>query len=131
MFDRLPPTRARALAPLLLLPLLAVPAPAEAGWSEALRDRLVAAGQDLIAGAEKAIVVGGVLIYRHRHTIAGATLGCAAGSLAGTASTLGAAPATGGASLSAVAPVAALGCGLGAAAGAALGYPLDRVYDAP
>jgi hypothetical protein len=76
-------------------------------------------------------VIGGVLLYRHRHAVAGATLGCVAGSLAATTTTLGAGLATGGAALTTTAPAAALGCGLGALGGAALGQPLDDVYGEP
>ena len=126
-----PPAAALAL----LLAATATPAEAAPGaWSEELRrawGAAEAATRTLAAEAEKAIVVGGVLLYRHRHAIAGAALGCAAGSLVGATSAVGAAPATGGASLSAAAPAAALGCGVGAVAGASLGRPLDQDSAAP
>ena len=38
------------------------------------------ARQAFLDKAEQAIVVGGVLLYRHRHAVAGAALGCVAGS---------------------------------------------------
>jgi hypothetical protein len=106
---------------------------AEAAWSDLLQDGLDAARaaeQTLRWQAEQAILAGGVLLYRHRHAVAGAALGCMAGSAAATTATVGAGLATGGAALAGTAPALALGCGLGALAGAAAGQPLDQVYDA-
>ena len=76
-------------------------------------------------------MVGGVLLYRHRHAVAGAALGCVAGSMVATTTTLGAGLATGGAALTTTAPAAALGCGLGALGGVAIGQRLDNVYEEP
>ena len=107
---------------------------AEAAGSDVLRDGMAAAEtaqQSFLEQAEQAIVVGGVLLYRHRHAVAGAALGCVAGSVAATTTALGAGLATGGAALAGTAPAAALGCGLGALGGAALGHPLDNVYEEP
>jgi len=110
----------------------AVPQPAAAGWVDDLR-----AGVDALAAqrgwrekTETAIVLGGVLLYRHRHAIAGATIGCAMGSVAAATAAASAGLVTGGASLSAAGPAAALGCGLGALSGARVGSDLDNVYDA-
>jgi hypothetical protein len=114
------------------LTVAAAPGRADAAWSEVLRDGMDAAQEverTLREQAEQAIVMGGVLLYRHRHTVAGAVLGCVAGSLVATTTTLGAGLVTGGASLMATAPGAALGCGLGAVGGAVIGAPLDSVYD--
>jgi hypothetical protein len=115
--------------------VLALPAGrAEAAWSDVLQDGVAAAQaaqQRLFEQAERAIVVGGILLYRHRHAVAGAAIGCVAGSVAATTTALGAGLATGGAALAGTGPAAALGCGLGALAGAALGHPLDNVYDEP
>jgi hypothetical protein len=115
--------------------VLALPAGrAEAAWSDVLQDGVAAAQaaqQRLFERAERAIVVGGILLYRHRHAVAGAAIGCVAGSVAATTTALGAGLATGGAALAGTGPAAALGCGLGALAGAALGHPLDNVYDEP
>jgi hypothetical protein len=111
---------------------LAAPERAEAGWSDVLQEGLSAAlstQQALRAETEKAIVIGGVLLYRHRHAVAGAALGCVIGSMAGATTAAGAGLATAGGALAAVAPAAALGCGLGALSGAAVGQPLDNVYD--
>jgi hypothetical protein len=94
-------------------------------------DAARAAQHTLREKAEQAIIAGGVLLCRHRHAVAGAALGCVAGSVAATTTTLGAGLATGGASLTTTAPAAALGCGLGALGGAALGQQLDNVYDVP
>ena len=111
---------------------LAPPERAEAAWSDALQEGLSAmrsTQQALREETQKAIVLGGVLMYRHRHAVAGATLGCVIGSMAGATTAAGAGLATGGAALAGVAPAAALGCGLGALSGAAIGQPLDNVYD--
>jgi hypothetical protein len=114
---------------------LALPAGrAEAAWSDVLQDRMAAAQaaqQSFLERAEQAIVVGGVLLYRHRHAVAGAAIGCVAGSVAATTTAIGAGFATGGAALAGTGPAAALGCGLGALGGAALGHPLDNVYEEP
>jgi hypothetical protein len=114
------------------LSLAAAPARAEPAWADVLRDGLEAGGsvqQQLLEKAEQAIVVGGVLLYRHRHAVAGAALGCVAGSMVATTTTLGAGLATGGTALTTAAPAAALGCGLGALGGAAMGQRLDNVYE--
>ena len=130
-------TPALCLRACLLVAALAaatLPGRADAGWSDVLRDGMAAARatkQTLREKAEQAIVLGGVLVYRHRHAVAGAALGCVAGSVAATTTTLGAALASGGASLTTTAPAAALGCGLGALGGAAIGQRLDSIYDAP
>jgi hypothetical protein len=116
------------------LSIAAAPARADVAWSDIVREGVDAAGaaqQTLREKAEQAIIAGGVLLYRHRHAVAGAALGCVAGSVAATTTTLGAGLATGGASLTTTAPAAALGCGLGALGGAALGQQLDNVYDLP
>ncbi len=107
---------------------------AEAAWSTTLQDGLRAARiteQKLLDEARRAIVIGGVVLYRHRHAVAGAAMGCVAGSMAATTLSLGAGLATGGAALAGTAPAAALGCGLGAVAGGVLGQPLDDVYVEP
>jgi Tfp pilus assembly protein PilV len=138
----------RACLLVAALAAAALPGRADAGWSDVLRDGMAAARateqtlrhgmeaarateQTLREKAEQAIVLGGVLVYRHRHAVAGAALGCVAGSVAATTTTLGAALASGGASLTTTAPAAALGCGLGALGGAAIGQRLDSIYDAP
>jgi hypothetical protein len=117
-----------------VLSLAAAPVRAEPAWTDALQDGWDAARvaqQTLQAKAEQAIVVGGVLLYRHRHAVAGAALGCVAGSMIATTTTLSAGLATGGASLTTTAPAAALGCGLGALGGVAIGQRLDNVYEEP
>ena len=124
----------RACLLVAVLSLAAAPGQADAAWPEVVQDGLDAARaaqQTLREKAEQAIVLGGVLLYRHRHAVAGAALGCVAGSVAATTTTLGAGLATGGASLTTTAPAAALGCGLGALGGAAIGQRLDDVYDVP
>jgi hypothetical protein len=114
---------------------LALPAGrAEAASPDVLRESMTAAQaaqQRFLEQAERAIVVGGVLLYRHRHAVAGAAIGCVVGSVAATSTAIGAGLATGGAALAGAGPAAALGCGLGALGGAALGHPLDDVYEEP
>ena len=75
---------------------------------------------------EPTILVGGVVIERTRHMIAGGVLGCAVGAGAALTVAGGAAILTGGAAAIAMPTAASIGCGLGAPIGAAFGYPLDR-----
>ncbi len=113
---------------------VASPGRAEAAWQESLQHGVSAARaaeQDFLEQARRAIVIGGVVLYRHRHAVAGAAMGCVAGSMAATTLALGAGIASGGAALAGTAPAAALGCGLGALGGASLGQPLDNVYVEP
>jgi len=124
----------RACLLAVALSVAAAPGRADAASSDVVQegwDAARAAQQTLREKTEQAIIAGGVLLYRHRHAVAGAALGCVAGSVAATTTTFGAGLATGGASLTTAAPAAALGCGLGALGGAALGQRLDNVYDVP
>lgn len=91
-------------------------------WRGWLSDRT----DGLRDGAERAIILGGALLYQNRHMVAGASLGCLAGGAMGATGAVAAGAATGGAALPATGPAAALGCALGAAAGGALGRPLDQ-----
>ncbi|MBP2296509.1 hypothetical protein [Azospirillum rugosum] len=122
------PILSRAAAAVLLAsgslgaPAAMAAPPAEGSWGGWLSDK-AAVLQD---GAEKAIILGGALVYQNRHTIAGLTLGCAAGAAVGATSGVAAGLATGGAALPATGPAAALGCALGGVAGAQLGRPLDQ-----
>jgi hypothetical protein len=128
------PLGLRACLLLAALCVAAAPGRADAAWSDVLQegmDAARAAEQTLREKTEQAIVMGGVLLYRHRHAVAGAALGCVAGSVAATTTALGAGLATGGGALTTTAPAAALGCGLGALGGAAIGQRLDEVYDLP
>lgn len=109
-------------------------APAQAGWRENLDTAVETTREwatELAIGAETAVVAGGVVLHRYRHTVAGGMIGCVAGAAAGTTLSAGAGLATGGAAFATAGPAAALGCGLGAAYGASLGYPLDTMYDLP
>jgi hypothetical protein len=105
----------------------------EAGmnWLDRSADAASRAGEQLREQAERAVILGGVLLYRHRHTISGTMLGCAAGAAAGGAAAVTAGTVTGGAALLGTGEAMALGCGLGSAAGASVGYPLDHIFDAP
>lgn len=120
-------------AALLLAACLAVAAPAaQAEAREVFGDRwqeFQSSVAELQALAERAIVLGGAVLYRHRHTVAGAVIGCAAGAAAGAGSAVAAGAATGGAALAVTPQATALGCSLGAAGGAALGYPYDHIFD--
>ncbi|QCO19097.1 hypothetical protein D3869_28035 (plasmid) [Azospirillum brasilense] len=122
----------RTLAAAGLATLVFVTAPAadaasptsegRAEWRGWLSDRT----DGLRDGAERAIILGGALLYQNRHMVAGLTLGCLAGGAMGATGAVAAGAATGGAALPATGPAAALGCALGAAAGGALGRPLDQ-----
>jgi hypothetical protein len=72
------------------LSIAAAPGRADAAWSDVVREGVDAAQQTLREKAEQAIIAGGVLLCRHRHAVAGAALGCVAGSVAATTTTLGA-----------------------------------------
>ncbi|CAO3382276.1 hypothetical protein [Azospirillum argentinense] len=125
--------RPLAMAGFATLVLMAAPAvqaaspPSEgrAEWRGWLSDRT----DGLRDGAERAIILGGALLYQNRHTVAGLTLGCLAGGAVGATGAVAAGAATGGAALPATGPAAALGCALGAAAGGALGRPFDQPMD--
>src|SRR5690606_17575780 len=79
-------------------------APAQAGWRENL-DAAVETTRawvtELAIGAETAVVAGGVVLHRYRHTVAGGMIGCVAGAAAGTTVSAGAGLATGGAAFAA------------------------------
>jgi hypothetical protein len=88
-----------------------------------------AAGENVLESVrveiEPVIFMGGMVVSRSRHVIAGAAMGCVSGAAfgAGAAALLGAV--TGGAGLAALPPAAFIGCLAGAGAGIAMGYPLD------
>lgn len=122
----------RYALPLALLVLFAAPRAEAADTADHLRDgwsSVQAATAEASIWAERAVIAGGVVLYRHRHTVSGAVLGCAAGSALGAASALAAGTVTGGAAAAAMPQAAAVGCGVGASAGIALGYPLDHLFD--
>jgi hypothetical protein len=75
---------------------------------------------------EPAVVTGGLVVSRNRHTIAGGAMGCGTGAALGAAAAAVFGLASGGLALPAVPPAAALGCAAGGAVGIALGYPLDN-----
>jgi hypothetical protein len=75
---------------------------------------------------EPALFLGGIVVSRNRHVIAGAVMGCGAGAVLGAGAATALAVATGGIGLAALPPVAGAGCVIGAAAGIAVGYPLDN-----
>ena len=102
--------------------LLAAPA----GW---FADRIITNDPAPIAHiqhrAEHAIMIGGILIERHRHVAAGVAEGCALGAVAGGIGGAVIGLATGGTALALLPTFVSIGCGLGAAAGATVAYPLD------
>jgi len=75
---------------------------------------------------EPAIMVGGIVLERTRHMVAGATLGCATGAGIGVTVAGGAALLTGGAAGLTIPTAVSIGCALGTTIGGAFGYPLDR-----
>jgi hypothetical protein len=75
---------------------------------------------------EPAIMVGGIVLERTRHMVAGATLGCATGAGIGVTLAGGAALITGGAAGLTIPTAVSIGCALGTTIGGAFGYPLDR-----
>jgi hypothetical protein len=75
---------------------------------------------------EPAVVLGGIVVSRNRHTIAGAALGCGSGAALGAAGAAVLGLASGGIGFAAVPPAAGLGCLVGGALGVAEGYPLDN-----
>ncbi len=75
---------------------------------------------------EPAVVTGGLVVSRNRHTIAGGAMGCGAGAALGAAAAAVFGLASGGLALPAVPPAAALGCAARGAVGIAVGYPLDN-----
>jgi hypothetical protein len=75
---------------------------------------------------EPAIMVGGIVLERTRHMVAGATLGCAVGAGIGVTVASGAALITGGAAGFTIPTAVSIGCALGTTIGGAFGYPLDR-----
>ena len=109
----------------LMVPVV-LGAPMAAQANEPL-DRTKETIAQLTERAQGMIAIGGVLVCRYRHTISGAAMGCATGSLVGMSPTLVLSPITGGATLAGTAPAALVGCTIGAAGGAALGYQLDTM----
>ena len=74
---------------------------------------------------EPVIFIGGLVVSRSRHVIAGAVMGCGAGAATGAGAAVVAGVLTGGLGWAAVPPAAGVGCLVGAGAGIAVGYPLD------
>jgi hypothetical protein len=81
---------------------------------DAIRDRL-----------EPAVYIGGLLVSRSRHVIAGAVMGCSSGAAMGAGGAAAVGLVTGGAGFAAIPLTAGIGCVAGGAMGVALGYPLD------
>ncbi|MGO8918307.1 MAG: hypothetical protein ACLQJR_20600 [Stellaceae bacterium] len=74
---------------------------------------------------EPAIFIGGLVVSRNRHIIAGAAMGCATGAATGAGAAALAGVLTGGLGWAAIPPAAGIGCLVGAGAGVAVAYPLD------
>lgn len=97
----------------------------------ALQRRFAAAGganaiDRLRHDVEPAVVLGGIVVSRNRHTIAGAALGCTAGAALGAGGAAALGVASGGIGFAAVLPAAGFGCLIGGGLGVAEGYPLDN-----
>jgi hypothetical protein len=103
-----------------------VAATSEEGTPGGVWESLRQATAEATIAAEHAIVIGGVVVYRNRHAIAGAVLGCAVGSAAAATPTLALALPTAGGSLAAAPTAAAVGCGIGGVGGAVLGHAIDQ-----
>jgi len=93
-------------------------------WPQLAENFEFAAGkvQDRI---EPFIFLGGIVVERSRHVIAGSVLGCVVGAGIGATATAGLGFLTGGIALAGVPPASMVGCGIGGLGGAAFGYPLD------
>ena len=74
---------------------------------------------------EPAIFIGGVIVSRSRHVIAGAAMGCVAGGTIGAGGAAIVGLTTGGIGFAAVPFAGAIGCVAGGVTGGAFGYPLD------
>jgi hypothetical protein len=118
----------RDLALVLLLALLVA---ASADWlmhrhvalpATGFAERTLGVAQD---GAEHAIYIGGILLERNRHIVAGAALGCFAGAGLGAGAAAIVGVFTAGAGFAAIPAAAAAGCGLLGFSGGAMGWPLD------
>jgi hypothetical protein len=87
------------------------------------------AGQATIEAArlqvEPALFIGGLLVSRSRHIIAGSIMGCTAGATVGGGAAAVASLATGGVALPSIPLAAGIGCLVGGATAAAIAYPLD------
>lgn len=112
--------------------LLAVGLAASADW---LMHRQVALPETGLAGqtlgvaedsAEHAIYIGGILLERNRHVVAGAVLGCVAGAGIGAGAAAVVGVFTAGVGFAAIPAAAAAGCGLAGFGGGAMGWPLDN-----
>jgi hypothetical protein len=76
-------------------------------------------------GAEHAIFLGGIVLERNRHAIAGGTLGCATGAALGAGAATAAGFFTAGAGFAAIPSASIAGCALAGLGGVVMGYPLD------
>ena len=74
---------------------------------------------------EPAVFMGGIIVSRNRHLIAGAAMGCAAGATVGGGGAAAAGVVTGGLGWAAITAAAGIGCLIGAGGGIVVGYPLD------
>ncbi len=75
--------------------------------------------------SEHAIILGGILIERHRHFAAGSVLGCVIGAGLGAGLAAATGLVTGGAAFAALPTASTLGCAVFGSAGAVVGGPLD------
>lgn len=93
-------------------------------WPQIARSVEFAVGkmQDRI---EPMIFLGGIVVERSRHMIAGGAMGCVVGAGIGATAAAGLGLLTGGVALAGVPVAATVGCGIGGLGGAAFGYPLD------
>lgn len=81
--------------------------------------------EEIRVRVEPAIFIGGVIVSRSRHVIAGAAMGCVAGGTIGAGGAAIVGLTTGGIGFAAVPFAGAIGCVAGGVTGGAFGYPLD------
>lgn len=116
-------TLAVALAAVIPLPL---PAASFAGANVPASGTISHALARAEDRAQHTIMIGGILLERHRHLAVGGTMGCGIGAGLGAGAGVALGLVTGGVGLAAVPVASAIGCSLAGFAGASLGAPLDN-----
>ena len=88
-------------------------------------DASAASIEEIRVRVEPAIFIGGVIVSRSRHVIAGTAMGCVAGGAIGAGGAAVIGLTTGGIGFAAVPFAGAIGCVAGGVTGGAFGYPMD------
>jgi hypothetical protein len=84
--------------------------------------RSVGRAQD---GAEHGVTLGGIVLERNRHAVAGGVMGCVVGAVVGAGVGVVASVFTAGSGLALIPTAGAVGCGMAGMGGIVIGYPLD------